>query len=119
MGGSPYQIAARLLRMQPPPSRNRSLEALRDPTFARGFALYRRLRALVAELAAADADGATLVVEARQRGGVTVMCLQWARVRGRRAAWLEPAAWQLLLEHSESARRLVAPPARASGRRRA
>lgn len=108
MDGTPAQIAARLLASEPPVSRNKHFAAFQDPHTKRGYALYRRLRALVAELAEAERAGAVVVVERRRRSGREVVRLVWDSARARRAAWLELPAWQALLTHPTAARVLGA-----------
>ncbi|OGQ26737.1 MAG: hypothetical protein A2138_23330 [Deltaproteobacteria bacterium RBG_16_71_12] len=108
MDGTPHQIAARLLTTEPPVSRNRHFASFQDPATRRGYALYRRLRALVAELDAAERAGTTVVVERRTRSGRVIMRLVWDGARARRAAWLELPAWEALLTHPTAARVLGA-----------
>ncbi len=114
MDGTPYQIAARLLVSEPPASRNKHFAAYQDPQTRRGFALYRRLRALLAELEAAEREGAPIAVERRVRAGKETMRLVWSSARARRAAWLELPAWEALLTHPVAARVLSAGVARQS-----
>ncbi len=117
MDGTPYQIAARLLTSEAPASRNKHFAAYQDPQTRRGFALYRRLRALVAELEDAERAGIAIVVEPRTRAGRDAMRLVWSTASARRAAWLELPAWHALLAHPVAARVLAG--ATAAERRRA
>lgn len=111
MDGTPYEIAARLLVSQPPTSRNKNFAAFQDPHTRRAYALYRRLRALVAELEEAERQGEPVVVEPRTRAGQPCMRLMWQTANARRAAWLELPAWQALHAHPSAARILGTTPA--------
>lgn len=111
MDGTPYQIAARLLVSEPPTSRNKHFAAFQEPHTKRGYALYRRLRALVAELEAAERAGARVLVERRTRAGREIVRLVWDSASARRAAWLELPAWQVLITHPSAARVLGATAA--------
>lgn len=108
MDGTPAQIAARLLAIEPPISRNKHFAAFQHPRTKRGYAMFRRLRALVAELAEAERAGVAVVVERRTRSGREVVRLVWDSATARRAAWLELPAWQALLTHPTAARVLGA-----------
>lgn len=111
MDGSPYQLAARLLTSEPPASRNKHFAAFQDPDTKRAYALYRRLRALVAELEAAEQAGVAIHVEQRTRAGKDTVRLVWETASARRAAWLERPAWEVLLTHPVAARLLGGAPA--------
>ncbi|MBI1945151.1 MAG: hypothetical protein HYS27_05615 [Deltaproteobacteria bacterium] len=108
MDGTPAQIAARLLVSEPPVSRNKHFAAFQEPHTKRGYALYRRLRALVAELEDAERANVAVAVERRTRAGREIVRLVWDHASVRRAAWLELPAWQALLTHPTAARVLGA-----------
>lgn len=108
MAASPEQLAAHLLVTEPPVSRNKHFAAFHDPHTKRAYALYRRLRALVVELEAAERAGSVIRVERRTRAGRDIVRLVWDGARARRAAWLELPAWDALLTHPTAARVLGA-----------
>ncbi|MCC7074171.1 MAG: hypothetical protein IT383_22870 [Deltaproteobacteria bacterium] len=108
MSATPEQLAARLLLTEPPASRNKHFAAFHDPHTKRAYSLYRRLRALVAELEAAERAGTIILVERRARAGRELVRLVWDGARARRAAWLELPAWEALLTHPTAARVLGA-----------
>jgi hypothetical protein len=93
-------MAAQLLLGERPFSRNRNFEAFDDPRFKRAIALYRRLRALVRDLEKVkDDDGGRLVVVEEQRAGRPSVRLDLSGARAKRSAWLDRAAYDVLLKH--------------------
>ena len=97
--GRVYEMAAHLLLADTPFSRNRNYEAFRDPRFKSALALYRRLRALLSDLERANVDGSRLMILEETHAGRPSMRLDVVGPRGRRTAWLEKPAWEVLMSH--------------------
>ena len=106
-----YEMTAHLLLAETPFSRNRNKDAFDDPRFRAALSLYRRLRSLVRDLERARATGAELVVVEETRAGTPAVKLQFQFVdasRGRRTAWLEKPAYDVLLRHPTAHKAITA-----------
>jgi hypothetical protein len=90
------EIAAHLLDVEPKFSRNKHFDAHRDPAFKGAVSLYRRIRALANDVAAARAQGWTVEVTDGTYRGVAAKRIVITGPRTRRTAWLPVAAYALL-----------------------
>jgi hypothetical protein len=98
-----YAACAELLLAPQPTSRNKHFAAFADPRTRKTMALYRRLRALIADLERARDEGwqvRATKMSARGRPGVRI---DFAGKNLRRTTFLERAAWEVLLLHPAAA----------------
>lgn len=91
-------VAAHLLTTEPPFSRNKHFDAFRDPSFKRALALYRRIKALAAEVERALAEQWTVRVRDGIYAGAPARQLIIEGPSTRRTAWLTPGAYALLVK---------------------
>jgi hypothetical protein len=89
-------MAAHLLAVEPAFSRNKHYDAFRDPSFKRALMLYRRIKALTADIDAALDRGMDVTVVDGVWGGQAAKQLSFRSAVTRRVVWLPLSAWQLL-----------------------
>jgi hypothetical protein len=90
------EIAAHLLEVEPPFSRNKHYDAFKDPGFKTAMALYRRIKALAHDMAAARGKGHVVEVTDGTYRGAPAKRIVITGPRTRRTAWLPAAAYALL-----------------------
>jgi hypothetical protein len=98
-----YAAAAELLLARQPTSRNKNFDAFRDPRTKKTMALYRRLRALVNDLEKARAEGWRVKFTPVTHRGKPSVRIDFTGTHTRRSAWIERAAWEVLLLHPAAA----------------
>jgi hypothetical protein len=91
-------VAAHLLATEPPFSRNKHYDAFRDPSFKRALALYRRIKALAADVEHAFEQQWTVRFRDGTYAGAPARQLVIEGPSTRRTAWLTPGAFTLLVK---------------------